>query len=222
MRSTESNPISRFDAPTLLLTVDKSPKRKRDRAAKQRSLLHAAKGLFATRGYDATTTREIAASAGCAEGLIHRYFNGKAGLFLALIQYRIAQEVSDLNDHVPIASTFQDEFVRLVDWEVERMWEDRDFLRVIIPRAMVDPKVGRVLGRVGKSRRTKAIMERLCHFKECNRLPKEGVEAFARLINVIGFGFGFLRPAIMDQDAAQARSMARVIATVLARSVEKF
>ena len=103
------------------------PRRKRDRAAKQQALMLAAKQLFAHRGYDATTTRDIAACAGCAEGLIHRYFNGKAGLFLALIQYRVSQEATDLSDRLPVAARFEDEFLRLVGWEVERMWETAIF-----------------------------------------------------------------------------------------------
>ena len=64
------------------------PKRKRDRAGKQQALMMAAARLFAERGFEATTTREIAAAASCAEGLIHRYFGGKDGLFRALIEKR--------------------------------------------------------------------------------------------------------------------------------------
>jgi hypothetical protein len=67
-----------------------APKRKRDRAGKQRALMLAALRLFATKGYEATTTREIASAAGCAEGLIHRYFKGKAGLLPALVEYQIS------------------------------------------------------------------------------------------------------------------------------------
>ncbi len=73
------------------------PKRKRDRAGKQQALMLAAAKLFAHRGYEVTTTREIAARAGCAEGLIHRYFKGKAGLFLALIHSRVAREAAGRN-----------------------------------------------------------------------------------------------------------------------------
>jgi len=62
------------------------PRRTRDRAGKQQALIVAALKLFASKGYDATTTREIAACAGCAEGLIHRYFSGKAGLLPALME----------------------------------------------------------------------------------------------------------------------------------------
>ena len=59
--------------------------RTHDRAGKKQALIDAALKLFASKGFDTTTTREIAACAGCAEGLIHRYFNGKAGLLPALV-----------------------------------------------------------------------------------------------------------------------------------------
>jgi AcrR family transcriptional regulator len=58
------------------MAIRKAPavRRKRDRAGKQRALMMAALHLFAAKGFEATSTREIAAAAGCAEGLIHRYF----------------------------------------------------------------------------------------------------------------------------------------------------
>jgi AcrR family transcriptional regulator len=196
------------------------PERKRNRAAKQHALMQAAKMLFARRGYEATTTREIAACAGCAEGLIHRYFNGKAGLFLGVIQYRISQEVADLNDHLPLAAKFEDEIARLVDWEIERMWEDRDFLKVIIPRALVDPAVGKVLFQVASSRSIPAIVERLRRFKDYSHLEREVLEAYARLVDLLGFSFGFLRPVLMGQDHAESRKSAKKLVKVLVRHVQ--
>ena len=119
------------------LDADKPRSRRtRDRAGKKQALILAALKLFANKGYDATTTREIAASAGCAEGLIHRYFNGKAGLLPALMEFRVSQEVADLMHHIPSAHTFEDEYLQLVDWALEHMWQDREFLRVAIPRAL--------------------------------------------------------------------------------------
>ncbi len=193
------------------------PKRRRDRAAKQQALLCAATKLFASRGYEATTTREIAACAGCAEGLIHRYFSGKEGLLLAIIQDRVSGEVVDLNAHVPLAQTFSLEFSQLVDWELHRMWEDRDFLRVIIPRALLDPALGKVLSRVGTSRHADAIVERLAHFKECQCLNVDELRGLARFIGLLGFGFGFLRPVAFGQDRARAKTMAHDIAKILLR-----
>ena len=195
-------------------------KGKRNRAARVRSLTEAAGKLFASRGYDGTTTREIAALAGCAEGLIHRYFKGKEGLLLALIQDRGAQEVADLNEKLPIAPTIEEEIHQLVNWEVERMWADREFLRVIIPRALLDPTVGRLLRETRPQLRGRAMGERLKRFKEGQKLSNSDLEALAQFASVMGFMFGFMRPAVLRQDREEARKMAGAIARLLGRTFQ--
>jgi AcrR family transcriptional regulator len=65
------------------------PPSKRDGAATRQKLLRAALELFTTVGFRATTTPEIAARAGVAEGTIYRHFSGKEELLLAA--YREAQ-----------------------------------------------------------------------------------------------------------------------------------
>ena len=52
----------------------------------QELLLAAAQQLFAERGYDRVTTREIAEQAGVDATLIARYFGSKAGLYLAALR----------------------------------------------------------------------------------------------------------------------------------------
>ena len=195
-------------------------KRKRNRMARERALLLAASKLFASRGYEATTTREIAARAGCAEGLIHRYFANKAGLLLAIIRCQVSQEVLDLNARLPLAPSVGAEIVQLVNWEVERIWRDREFLRVVIPRALLDPAVGQVFIRVGPLERTKAIDERLRKFKECRALPDQEIDALAHFVSVLGFAFGFVRPIVLRQERNRARKMAATIAKIVARSFE--
>lgn len=49
-------------------------------------LLTAAQQLFAERGYERVTTREIAERAGVDASLIARYFGSKAGLYLAALR----------------------------------------------------------------------------------------------------------------------------------------
>jgi AcrR family transcriptional regulator len=66
------------------------PPSKRDGAATRQKLLRAALELFTTVGFRATTTPEIAARAGVAEGTIYRHFTGKEDLLLAA--YREAQD----------------------------------------------------------------------------------------------------------------------------------
>lgn len=194
-------------------------RRTRDRAGKKHALIVAALKLFASKGYDATTTREIAASAGCAEGLIHRYFSGKAGLLPALMEYRVSQEVADLAHHIRPAYTFEDEYLQLVSWALKHMWEDREFLRVAIPRALLDPGFGQVLRQVGPLQRARAIGQRLKKFRECRDLPEAEFDALVQSVSVIGFMFGFMRPAVLRQDRKTSTRTASAIARLLVRSL---
>lgn len=49
----------------------------------RRTILDAARDAFATRGYDQTTIRAVAARAGIDAAMVMRYFGSKAGLFAA-------------------------------------------------------------------------------------------------------------------------------------------
>ena len=194
------------------------PQRTRDRAAKKEALLQAALRLFACKGFDATTTREIAASAGCAEGLIHRYFKGKSGLLAAMIEHRVLKEVLDLSRQPRPAHDLEDEFLQLVEGEVERIWESRDFLRVVIPRAIVDPSLGSVMNEALISVRAKAIAERLQHYESCVTLPQGALEVLVQAVGMLGFVFGFVRPVLLGHDRSHAKKMAAAVAKILVAS----
>ena len=59
--------------------------RRRDAAATQQALLDAAAKLFAERGFDRTTVRDIAGEAGVNQALLFRYFGTKEALFEAVM-----------------------------------------------------------------------------------------------------------------------------------------
>jgi TetR/AcrR family transcriptional regulator, regulator of cefoperazone and chloramphenicol sensitivity len=193
----------------------------RDPAGKRESLIVAATKLFARQGYEGTRTAQIAARAGCSEGLIHRYFGNKKGLLLALIQRRVSKEVVELTDQLPIAPTLEEEVLQLVEWEVRNMWRDQDFLRVIISRALVEPRVGKVLSQAGLSRHVPAIVQRLKHFKQRRPMSDEEMEGLAQSIKTIGLVFGFMRPVLLQQDRRVARRMATTIAKMIGRGVSE-
>lgn len=192
--------------------------RTRNRAAREAALIAAAGKLFASRGYEASTTREIAASADCAEGLIHRYFKGKSGLLLALIRLQVSQEVVDLSTKLPLATNIEDEILQLVNFEVDQMWDNREFLRVVIPRTVVDPTLGQVISRIGPAQRAKAISTRLRKHPESRVLPDTELEALADSIGIVGFMYGFMRPVLLGHDRRRAKDMAMAIAKLLSRN----
>lgn len=59
--------------------------RRRDSAATRAALLDAATELFADRGYDRTTVRDIAARAAVNQALLFRYFGSKEALFAEVL-----------------------------------------------------------------------------------------------------------------------------------------
>jgi AcrR family transcriptional regulator len=56
------------------------------KADRKRQLLHHAKQLFLTHGYQNTTTEKIAAAAGVTEPVLYRHFESKKALFLEVLQ----------------------------------------------------------------------------------------------------------------------------------------
>jgi AcrR family transcriptional regulator len=78
---TNSSDIQRQDAPE-----GRPRKRRSDGAEARERLLHAALRLFAERGFDKTSTREIAQAAGVNIAAISYYFGDKAGLYRAVFR----------------------------------------------------------------------------------------------------------------------------------------
>jgi len=191
----------------------------KNRAAREEALILAAGRLFALRGYESATTREIAIEAGCAEGLIHRYFAGKAGLLLALIQQRVSREVDDMSKHLRPRPTLAEEVLQLVAYEIDRTWEEREFYKVIIPRAIVDPSIGHMLRQHGLGRRAHAVVERLKNVPGRADLNPTELETLAHFIGVLGFVFGFFRPAVLGGERVQAKEMGLRIAQIAARDL---
>jgi AcrR family transcriptional regulator len=189
-----------------------------NRAARERDLIAAAIKLFSSRGYEGTTTREIAAVAGCAEGLISRYFNGKAGLLRALIHRHFDHGWDELKDAMPGGRTVESEITQLLGQHIQHIWEDRDFLRIIVPRVILNAALAQEVDELGPARQVAVMTERLARHEEFLALPAAEREALPAVLQVIGFVFGFLRP-VMGEDPIRAKEKALTIGRMLSRAL---
>lgn len=89
------------------MTKEATPRR-RDAAASRDRLLRAAGELFAERGFDRTTARDIGERAGVDPAMIARYFGGKAQLYIAVLHAESANEtLADLRDPERLASMLE-------------------------------------------------------------------------------------------------------------------
>src|SRR5207249_2537150 len=101
---------------------------------RQASIIAAAASLFAQKGFNGTTTREIARTAGISEALLFRYFPTKRALYAAIIAARsqlsqlmasieeAAAERDDVQDFLQILGE-DDKYAGSVKRIGKRIWE---------------------------------------------------------------------------------------------------
>lgn len=179
---------------------------KRDKAFRQQALLAAATAVFAEHGFDCATTREIAERAGCAEGLIHRYFGGKRGLLLAIIESRAEHIPDDFKSSLVDRDSIEEEIEQLLLWHLEVMWERRDFMRVAVSQASIDPAIGRTIGQSINRTRADLVIQKLRRHQQAGRIRAGAdLEATAHSITGLGFAIGFVLQVCFAEDRDLAR-----------------
>lgn len=121
-------------------------RRRRDeseRARRSGALIGAATRVFAEKGFDAATTREVAADAGCSEGVIHRYFGSKAGLLDAVLR-EVAESLA--GSFAPGAhESLEDALRHAIITAMQTVEGQRDGVRLLLLRALLDPGAARLL-----------------------------------------------------------------------------
>src|SRR5215203_1408635 len=84
------------------------------KAATRRKILEAARRLFAEQGYDATTTRDVAAAAGIASGTLFNYFATKEAIVACLAAEAMEEALADARSRDDAAETFEEDLFALV------------------------------------------------------------------------------------------------------------
>jgi AcrR family transcriptional regulator len=193
---------------------------KRDKQRRQRSLIEAANAVFAEHGYDAATTREVAERAGCSEGLIHRYFGGKRGLLMAVVESKAAAVLDEFSSALPGRDNVQEDIEQALLWPLGVLWEHRDFMRVSVAQATIDPELGRsVAGRI-HNQRVSLVLEKLRRHKEAGRIrPDVDLEAVAQAVAGFGFMLGFMGQVVLDMDREYVQRIAVAFASQLTRGI---
>ena len=113
--------------------------RKRDKEASKQELLRAGLDVFSKHGYEAATTKMVAAEAGLNEQLITRYFGGKAGLLLAVLAAFVDEEANDY--YPPAAASVEEEIRQFLLYRHGRFLELQDFFRTFVPLSIVDAAI---------------------------------------------------------------------------------
>ncbi|HMC78512.1 MAG TPA: TetR/AcrR family transcriptional regulator [Vicinamibacterales bacterium] len=122
--------------------------RKRGRPAGQtvqgdisRDRLYAtAKRMIASRGYEATTLRDIAKAADVSVGLLYRYFPSKQAIIIALYD-ELSADYARRTATIP-SGKWRDRFLFALETSLEVLQPHRVPLRALIPVLVGDPEEG--------------------------------------------------------------------------------
>lgn len=128
-----------------------TPKKNRDAEATANRIISAAQHIFHEKGYDASTTREIAVRADVNINLIHRYFGSKLGLFKEAVLPHL--------DLVPLLGGKKEEIAhRLAILYVDTGPKDEFDAFVVLTRSITSPEVGPLLMARIEERALKPLM----------------------------------------------------------------
>ena len=191
--------------------------RRRDKEATKQALRAAAVAVFAERGVDGATTREVAARAGVNEGLIQRYFGGKAGLLQAIVGNLCGERLTACR-MAPPGDDLRSEVATVLRHEIMQAQENRDFMRVLLSRALVDADLAATLKAHYKDSRAPHLVQRLKHFQQDGRLdPKVDLETLAATITTFAFGLGFMQQVVLSEDPKYLEGIIEQIAATILR-----
>jgi TetR/AcrR family transcriptional regulator, regulator of cefoperazone and chloramphenicol sensitivity len=190
--------------------------RRRDREATKQALLAAGVEVFAEQGYDAATTRAVAQAAGVNEQLIQRYFGGKAGLLLAIIE-RFREGERRCCALPPPCASLEDEIRGFLQFQLEHVAAAGNVFKVALYRSLCDPEVACAIGRQFAETRVALLQRRLEALRE-RGLIEEGadLEAAATALASLSFGLAFVEQLVFGADCARLRRVASQVARVYA------
>jgi TetR/AcrR family fatty acid metabolism transcriptional regulator len=107
---------------------------------RESQILDAATKVFASKGFRAATTREIATVAGVSEGTIYNYFESKYDLLIAMSQ-RLALESLQQLDHLPPQEDVRAFVTAVVRDRFDLLAKNMDLIRALMPEVLVDDEL---------------------------------------------------------------------------------
>lgn len=99
---------------------------------KREHIINTAIKLFATKGFEGTSIRDLAATADVNVAMINYYFGSKEKLFESMVEYNVAYTRGVLDEIAHDESlTEMQKFEKVIDSHVNRLFTNREFHKVL-------------------------------------------------------------------------------------------
>src|SRR5215831_17003852 len=113
-------------------------------AARRTQILDAATRVFASKGFNRATIRDVARNAGVADGTIYNYFDNKTDLLFGLLDRLNDTERRPASLAQASAAPFGDvgdAFRAYLRERVELLWSNADLFRAVLPELLANPEL---------------------------------------------------------------------------------
>ncbi|HEX4071522.1 MAG TPA: TetR/AcrR family transcriptional regulator [Planctomycetaceae bacterium] len=176
-------------------------------------ILQAAVRLFARKGYEATSTREIVEAAGVTKPMIYYYFKNKEGLYEAVLTRFLSQFAVRLRAVVDEPREPRDHLVEVVWAHLEYCREHRDFAKFFYA-VFFGPEESAVADSlVSMTRQVQDLLIEACQRAVANGLVKpERIEALVTALQAM-INLGVI--ATVKEGAVLARDLAVQIVDIV-------
>lgn len=154
---------------------------------KQVQILEAAEKLFADKGFEGTSVRDIAEGAGVNLAMISYYFGSKEKLMEAMFTYRSSSSLMQLeemvqdNTHTPIQKV-----EKLIDRYIDKLLNHQCFLRIMVREQMVNNNGSIAESLQEVKRRNQALIKELIAQGQRNGDFKKHVDVPLLMITLVG------------------------------------
>ncbi len=192
-------------------------RRQRNRANTEAALIVAGRAAFSQVGYNASTTRAIAAEVGCSDALIQNYFGGKEGLLDAVLRAEgsVAVMVERFTAR-PAAVSLAAEVDATVRFVMATLQRGVANVRILMERALSDAEFkGRFLAATPREQICRGLAARLARDWPAVSNPVVAAELTVSL----SFEFGFVHSELLCRDADETEQLVALTIPILVAGI---
>ncbi|QDK38890.1 TetR/AcrR family transcriptional regulator [Bdellovibrio sp. NC01] len=202
----------------------RSHTKKRDRSASEERLLEAAEEVFAKLGFKGATTRMIADKAKVNESLIGRYFDGKMGLLISLIEKHVETEKYPMCElGYPPQATVRAELTKFIEAMYSKHCQkDKEFFKIVLSQSLTDPKFLKRLRNIIPKKMNPLLHERLLELQKKGKFAHDvDVDTYMQTLDTYFHGAMLFDKILMGAEEGEVDKMLHFVIDIYVRAVER-
>ncbi len=154
----------------------------------EQRILSIAEELFIAKGFNATSTTEIARAVGCNQALIHYYFRTKENLFQQIFIHKFEETISHLIEPLTYDIPFSEKITNSINIYFQLLTSNRQLPACIINELLFNPQRREFI----RNNFIKNQVRQQAYYKYCQTLQTEiqagnirSIEPFDLLFNIV-------------------------------------